>query len=191
METKPLPKCAPIAVSEIPEASALLFYGGNKLTEFVGNNLYKHPYRPPAFHAAFYIRDGLFLNVGKFKVIQKLEDEFRSSRRIDVISYSALLNADRVALCTFAILDTSKPKVGFDLPDYGIIDYLRFGFKFLRPTKNDICSENVVELFAMRKIVVSYRRPADTAPWHLFEFAYQNPEVCVVRTLHVGADFKT
>jgi len=187
---QPLPKFEPIKLDEIPAASTLLFYGGNRLTEFVGNTLYKHPYTPPAFHAAFYIADGLFLNVGKFKTVEVLEKEFRSSRRIDVIRYHYINDEAKKRLCRAAVLDTSKMRVGISLPDYSFTDYLRFGLKFLKPSKKDFCSENVVELFKTEQVEVSGKKAVDTAPWTLLEFALAHPSVCEIRTLFVGPDFK-
>ena len=193
VKTEPLPKYPPIKIEEIPAASGILFYGGNKLTELAGNRLYKFKYRPPAFHAAFYIGDpepGMFLNVGKFKTIQDISAEFRSTRRIDIIIYKNIDVDQRRRLAKLAIMDASKPKVGVSLPDYGITDYLRFGLRFLRPSKKDFCSENVCELLAAESVIVSSNKPVDTAPWDLQEFAEANPESCEIRTLWIGPDFK-
>lgn len=191
MKTKPLPKFDPINLADVPDCSTLLFYGGPWVTEFFGNKVYKHQYKPPAYHAAFYIEEGLFLNVGKFKCIQDIGTEFRSNRRIDVISYKYIRMDQVEPLKKAAYLDTSKPKVGISLPDYDIMAFLRFGFKFLKQSKkNDICSENVVQLFASQKIKVSNNDDYKTAPWNLFEYALANPDQCKVRTLWTGRDFK-
>ena len=185
---KPLPEYPRIALNAIRPASALIFYGGNKLTEFVGNKLYKHMYKPPAFHAALYLREGLFLNVGGYKTIQDLSKELASTQRVDVIEYT-MSNKERADVCKSAALDTSKPK-GIAIPDYGWRDYLRFGFKFLRPSKKDFCSENVAELLLTVGVRSSHKKPVDTAPWTLVEFAEANPRDCKLFTLHIGKDFK-
>ena len=191
MTFKPLPEFGPIALPSIPAASALLFYGGNKLTEFVGNTLYRHQFKPPAFHAAIYLSDGLFLNVGKFKQIKELSEELsNSTRRIDVVIYNKLSDQQRRRVCREAILDVSKPKTGLSLPDYGWTDYLRFGLRFLRPSKKDFCSENVAELLKGVGQQSSYKKPVDTAPWHLFDWAWANTIECDIKTLYVGKDFR-
>lgn len=174
---------------EIPKASALLFYGGTKPTEWVGNRLYHYPYKPPAFHAAFYIQDGLFLNVGDFRIIQELSLEMRSARRIDVIIFKNISDSVRIQLCNAALLDSSHPKVGLDLPDYAFTDYLRFGLRFLRPSKKEFCSENVVHLFLKGDIMISDKLAVDTAPWDLQTYAETHSESCELRTLWVGPDF--
>lgn len=185
-----LPKYDEIKLPKILPASTLIFYNGNKLTEWFGRQFAKHPYKLPAFHAAFYLSDGLFLNVGKFKTLQKLEDERLSTRRIDVITYKNIPDEVRRRLVIHAALDTTKPKIGFQLPDYAVLDYARFLLKFLKPSRKDICSENVVELFQSEGIQVSEKEPFNTAPWHLFEFAVKNPQLCEVRTYWKGPDFK-
>jgi hypothetical protein len=190
-ETKPLPSYPKIEVSEIPAASTLLFYGfpGNKLTQLVGNRVYGHSYNPPAFHAAFYLTDGLLLNVGKFRRLHQIEKEFKSTRRIDAISYPGISPETRRVLCKEASLDTSSPRFGLMFPDYAFTDYARFLFKIFRPSKRDFCSENVVETFAKADIRVSDLKPVETAPWDLQEFAEAHPEACEIRTLWVGGDF--
>lgn len=188
-DTQPLPVYEKIEIEQIPAASILLFYGGNKLTEMVGNNLYNHPYRPPAFHAAFYCENGLFLNVGKFRIIEEVTTELRSTRRVDVLILKGLSSVQREVAIKFAFLDSSKPKVGIELPDYSWTDYLRFGFKFLKPSKKDFCSENVVELFEKVGVKVSDKKAVDTAPWDLFGYAIANSDKFDIKTLHVGDQF--
>jgi hypothetical protein len=190
MTKQPLPKFEPIELADIPAASTLVFYGGNKLTEWVGGKIYKHPYTPPAFHAAFYMIDGLVLNVGKFRTVEELAKERRAKRRIDVIIYKKMPNIVRQRLVRYAALDTSKPKVGICFPDYGFTDFLRFGLRFLKPSKKDFCSENVVEVFAHQKVKVSDLKPVDTAPWDLFEYALAHPDECEVRTYWTGPEFR-
>lgn len=191
MKTKPLPKFEAIALENVPECSTLLFYGGTKVTEWFGNNIYKHQYKPPAYHAAFYIEQGLFLNVGKFKCVQEITAEFLSNRRIDVISYKYIRKDQVEPLKKLAYLDTSKPKVGLSLPDYDWRAFLRFGFKWIRQSKkNDFCSESVVQIFGSQKVKVSKFVDYDTAPWDLLDFALENPDQCKIRNLWTGGQFK-
>lgn len=190
MKPQPLPKYPSIALSAIKPASALLFYGGNKLTQFFGNKIYKHPYTPPAFHAALYIENGLFLNVGAYKTIEDLSKQLASTQRVDVIEYFMPEHA-RKDIVRASYLDTTKPKGLVSLPDYGWKDYLRFGIKFLRPSRKDFCSENVVELIeGVGRCKVSARKAVDTAPWHLLEFAEANPGKAQIFTYHSGKDFR-
>lgn len=79
--------------------------------------------------------------------------------------------------------------MGIQFPTYGIMDFLRFGFKWFKPTKRDICSENVVELMAAHGFSNSYQEPYNTAPWHLLEWAEKNPSSCAVSTIWKGKDF--
>lgn len=187
--TKPLPTYGHIEVNDIPAASILLFYGGVKLTELVGSRLYDHPYNPPAFHAAFYCEKGTFLNVGKFRVIQNLPEEFRSTRRIDVLILPYLTSTQRQTAVEFAKMDVSAKKP-FKISDYGWKDFLRFGFPGLKPSSKQICSENVVRLFDKIDQKVSDHASYDTAPWHLYERAYKHPEDFDIKTVWVGKDFK-
>jgi hypothetical protein len=192
--TVPLPEWDGIKQADIPPASIILFYGGNKLTQLIGNRLYGHPYNPPAFHAAFYIGDpeaGLFLNVGAFRTLQYLKDEFKSTRRIDIVTVKNLTSAQRKRLCAKALLDTSKPHAGIEFPDYAITDYLRFGFRFLKPSKKEFCSENVCDLFASEGVSISANKAVDTAPWDLEEFAETHREDFQMFTAWRGVDFKS
>jgi hypothetical protein len=178
-----------ISLADIPPASALLFYNGNKVTERAGMRLFGHRYWPPAFHAALYLEEGRFLNVGKFKTIELVERQLRSTRRVDVVIYKALSAMARRDVVGAAYRDTSSPKVGFMLPDYAVTDYLRFLVKAVRPSKKDFCSENVVEAFAAAGLKVSDQEPFNTAPWDLQEWAEARPEVCELRTLWVGSNY--
>lgn len=189
--TTPLPDYTTIEINAIPPASALLFYGGTWLTELAGNRMYRYPYKPPAFHAAFYIEDGLFLNVGAFKTIEQIESHLQTTRRVDVVIYKDTPQADRQKLLERAYTDTSKPKIGFSLPDYDWKGYLHFGIKWFKPFgSKDFCSENVVELFETAGVKVSANEPSETAPWDLQLYAEANPETCEIRTVYVGPDFK-
>ncbi len=192
---KPLPEFDRIALSAVKPASVVLFYGGNKLTEFVGNVIYRHPYKPPAFHAALYLGDipylgdSLILNVGAYKTLKNVKDEFLSSRRVDVIEYD-MPASTRDAIKSVAAKDTSKLDKPIELPDYGWRDYLRFGFKFLPASRKDFCSENCVELLEMGGVKSSHKKAVDTAPWTLLDFALSNPDRAHAFTLHVGDKFR-
>lgn len=203
-----LPEYPGISIEDIPPASALLFYNGNKLTERAGRALFQHPYWPPAFHAAIYIGDRLFLNVGKFRTLEDLTTELRSQRRIDVVIYRDLTPEQRQEIARAATLDTSPHRVGLSLPDYAITDYLRFLFRKLPASKADFCSENVAELFgrtsarglkslsswhavvkAAGGIRIAAGLPVDTAPWDIQEGAEVGFGGAESRTLHVGRDY--
>lgn len=197
-----------IAIDDIPPASALLFYNGNKVTERAGYRLFKHHYWPPAFHAAFYIGERLFLNVGKFKTVEDLTTELRSSRRIDVVIYKVLNQFQRQEMSREATLGTSKHRIGLTLPDYAVTDYLRFLFRGLPTSKKQFCSENVAETFGLSKahgndtgqtwadrvdtnggIRISDGLPVDCAPWDVLEGALNGMGGAEIRTLHVGHDY--
>lgn len=185
-----LPKYEDIGILQIPKGSVILFYGGNKLTELVGNKIYKHRYVPPAFHAALYAGNGVILNVGKFKTFQPLTKELISTRRVDVIIYNKLDVYKREDLVRDAMLDADKPRTGIQVSSYAITDYLRFGLRFLKPSKKDFCSENVVELLEGVGIKSSDSKAVNTAPWDLLEYALDHKDECDVKTLWVGTEFK-
>ncbi len=190
-KTEPLPGHPAMTVAEIPAASALLFYGGPRVTELVGERVYKHPYHPPAFHAAFYIDQGLFLNVGAFREIADVLGEFRTTRRIDVLIYTRLDPVQRQKLVRRAMLDTSRPKGIVAIADYSWTDFLRFGLTFLKPSKKEFCSENVVNLFNSEGIRTTDLPPDRTAPWDLYEYALAHPDEVTIRTLWIGPEFVT
>lgn len=194
MKPQPLPNYQKIEINDILPASTLLFYGGNKATEFYGNHRYHHQYTPPAFHAAFYLETGLQLSVGKFKVIKIVEEEFRSTRRVDVIMYPTIPEDVRKKVLHDAYLDADDPKLGLNLPTYGFFDFLRFEplLQWLPKSKHDICSENVYKRFLAEGVTVA-NKPSKTevAPWMLLEYALANPSRCQIRTLWIGKDFKT
>lgn len=193
----PLPVYPEIRIDQIPAASALVFYGapGNKATELVGQRLYGHKYNPVSFHAALYLKDGDFLNVGKTKEVLKIASEFRSARRIDVLVYE-LSDAQRTLITHAGYMDTSKANTPLEkllkrpLLDYGVTDFLRFGLKWWKPSKKDICSENVVENMDVAGFHPSDTEAYNTAPWDLVEWAEANPLKAKIYTLHEGADFK-
>lgn len=194
--TKPLPDFPKISIDAIKPASCLLFYGGNKLTEFFGNTIYRHPYKPPAFHAAVYVGKveylgtNLLLNVGAHRLLEELRPMLQTTRRVDVLEYD-MPDSTREKIKTRACHDTSKLNKLVDLPDYGWSDYLRFGFRFLKPSSKDFCSENVVELLEnYGGVKASEKKAVDTAPWHLLEFALKSPSTVHPFTLYTGKDFK-
>lgn len=184
-----LPGFPAIAYGDVPPASTLLFYSGNKLTEMFGNRVYRHRYTPPAFHAALTVGNGEMLNVGKFKTIEPIEKELISTRRVDAIIYNMTF-FQRDMITHNARLDIDKPKIGLMLPTYGVLDYLRFAVKWFRPTHYDICSENVVELLMSGGIISSVREPFNTAPWDLLSWAVDHPDKATVKTVWIGKDFK-
>lgn len=193
MKLQPLPEFPSITLRDIAPASTLLFYGGNKITSWYANKRYNHPYKPGAFHAALYLKDGLSLNVGKFKAITDVATQYRSTYRIDVITYLDLTPEQREAVVKQGLLDADEPHVGFNLPTYGLFDFLRFEpvlRKLLPEDKRDICSENVTREFGQADYTVSKKPAAQTAPWDLFEYALSRPEVCKLNTLWKGLDFK-
>jgi hypothetical protein len=191
---EPLPTFKLTTFEDVAPASTLLFYGspGNKWTERAASNIFGHPYNPPAFHAALYLSDGEYLNVGKFKTIDNIYDTIVkgafSTRRIDVIEYQMPKKA-RTAIVKAGHKDISKAKVGFQFPDYAITDYLRFGLPFLKASKKDFCSENVVENMEAQGVEVSHEKAVDTAPWDLLEYALNHPETCDIYTAFVGEKF--
>lgn len=190
---KPLPNYPELDYrnfTDVPKGSIALFYGGVKLTERVGSRLYKHPYNPPAFHAADYIENGLLLNVGAFRTIAPIWKEYLSTRRIDIISVRDITKEQRDILVKTAYEDSSTLNKPLAVSDYGWWDFLRFGVPFMKPSKKRFCSENVVLHFAKAGIKVSDLKPEDTAPWDLYEYALAHPERFEIYTLWNGKDFR-
>lgn len=188
-----LPKYKKIKVDDIPKASTLLFYHGNKLTEFIGRYVYKHPYYPPAFHAAIYtggVKNQL-LNVGKFVTLDSLEDEFRSTRRIDVVIYKQLTMKERGLAIKRGMKDLGKP--------YDMMGFLSFGkkipligklFSWAKGSKQlPYCSDHVVDSFKAAPYQVSGYNDEETAPWQLLEYAERYPKTIEIRTVWIGPDF--
>ena len=178
-----------ILLEDIPPASALIFYGtpGNELTERLGVNLYGCKFHPP-FHAALMMRDGIFHDVGKFRTDHPLEDEKRSTRRIDVIIYK-MTETQRSLIMRNTELDTSIPHTGLEVTDYGIGTFLHFGFPFINHSKKPVCSENDVRLLSSGSVTCADKSPEEVAPWDLVEWAENNQGVCELRTFWVGKDF--
>jgi hypothetical protein len=195
---EPLPAYPKIRLDQVPAASSLIFYGspGNKATELVGARLYGHKYNPPAFHAALYLINGEFLNVGKTREIVKLESEFKNTRRVDVIVYQKLTDPQRADVAASGYQDTSKVNSALEklvkrpLPDYSVGDFLRFGFKWFKPSKKDFCSENVVENLNVAGLNPTDHEPYNTAPWDLVEWAEAHPLEATIYTLYEGDVFK-
>lgn len=203
-----------IKLQDIPKASTLIHCGGNKITEWAGNDVYQFPYFPAPYHASLYKERGIALNVGKFKTLMEVDTECRSNRAIYVIVYKELTAEDREMICHEADVDADDPKLGINWSTYGFTDFLRFGFrdtalayykrkwgkfpawliktagKCVPSSNKDICSENVVLLFEKKEIQVSAQIPSATAPWDLVLFAEQNPHLCAIYLLHMGEDYK-
>jgi hypothetical protein len=209
----PYPKFDTVSPEQVLKASIWLFYGGNKVTEFFGNHVYKHPFWPAAFHAAGGLGGAEMLNIGIEATIKDVRKEYQETRRIDVIELLDLTDFERDIICR-----KFRRDAGNNIYDAG--GYARMGSKFwvLRflknihaSDKNDFCSDNVVDNFSEpplrrkgeadeeynslllpRKIEVSYLSSEDTAPWHLLEHAidknFQNG-TRRIRTVHIGPDF--
>lgn len=212
IEATPLPTFPRIRTEQIPAASILLFYGGTPLTEIAGNYIYKHPYRPAAFHAAGFIGKGEVLNVNKTTTIENILDMRQSTRRIDVIVLTDLTDEEREIICSRFRRDAGKnfyDGVGY-LRFGGKLKILRFLKKIKASEKDDFCSDNVVDnigaleayrrsgdsdevlasLRLSRAIPVSAYPAEDSAPWHLLEHALTLPDIRKVYTYWKGPDFK-
>ena len=206
-----LPVFEPLHEDNILPASILLFYGGNWLTE-LGGRIYKHPYKPAAYHAAGYIGRYEVLNIGKTATIEDIRSLKRSTRRIDVITLLDLNGNERDTICRKFRRDAGKNI--YDVGGYARfaskLKVLRF-LKFARSSReNDFCSDNVVDNFSEpplkhkgepdevykslllpRAIEVSAQKSEDTAPWHLLEHALANPSTRRVNTAWIGTEFKS
>lgn len=185
-----LPIFPRIDPADIPPGSGLVFQGlpGNKATERICAHKYGSPFHSH-FHAALMRRDLMFHNVGKYRSEEPLDKELRSERRIDVITYKAMTEADRAAIMRACAADTSRPHTLFQVTDYGVRTFIHQGFRFIKAGKKAICSENVVRLLQTRGILSSYEIPQETAPFELMLFAIRNPDLCEIRTVWVGEDF--
>ncbi len=194
----PLPDYPKTRLDQIPAASCFVFYGspGNKATEIGGGRLYGHKYTPVSFHAALYLKDGEFLNVGKTKEVLNIEKEFRTTRRVDVIVYKKLSDPQRAIITEAGYKDTAKTNTLLEkllkkpMLDYAITDFLRFGFKWWKPSKKDFCSENVVENMNLAGFNPTDLEPYNTAPWDLVEWAEAHQLEADIYTLHEGEEFK-
>lgn len=182
----PFPK---INIEGIPPASVLLFYGdpGVKMTQRLGVHIYGCKYHPP-FHAAIMLRDGLIHNVGKFRTDKLLEPELRDTRRVDVLIYP-MIEDQRRAIIQAAELDTSIPHTGIETTDYGIGQFLNFGFSFIGKGKQPVCSADVVKIMAVGRIECSDRESSETAPWDIFDHAMKNQLTVEKRTVWIGEKY--
>lgn len=194
MELKPLPNFEFIKVENIPICSSLIYYGNMPLTSFYGNKRFKHPYKPAAYHAARYLENGLALQVGKFRTLQKLSEDFTEKRRIDVISYNFIPENVKKQMITKAYLDADEPKWGYNRLRYGIFDFLRFEplLRWLPKSKQPICSEDTYNWFRDYGYVVGNRPnpKLEVAPWDLFAWAMENRDKVLIQTVWVGETFK-
>jgi hypothetical protein len=178
-----------IKLEDVPPASAAIFYGtpGNAITERIEVNLYKCPFHPP-FHSALTMRDLMFHNVGRFRTNELLQEEFRSSRRIDIIIYKKInTEAIRAKIMQATILDTSEPHFGLDITDYGVLNFIHFGFYFVYKGKELVCSGNVVKLLLDGNVRSSEDNASETTPHELVLYAMNHPDECEIRTLWIGA----
>lgn len=185
-----LPPFQMIDPEDIPPASVILVYGfpGVKPTQRIGVHKYHHPWHP-AFHAAVYLRDGIVHNVGQFRRDILLIEMFKSTRRVDVLIYTPMSDAQRKTIFQTAELDTSVPKFGFQVTDYGIAQLLNFGFYFIKDGKRPVCSENVVKIMGKGGVTCSFEGPGSTAPWDLQEYAQANKGIVEQRTVWIGPHY--
>lgn len=178
-----------IEVDHVPPASVLLVYGfpGNKATQRLGVNKYGIKFHPP-FHSAVTIRDGLFHNVGRWRTDMDIRELFQTTRRVDVLMYR-MTEAQRRDIVRAAELDTSVPKFGLNITDYGVGQFLNFGFSFIKDGDQPVCSANVVNIMGAGEIVCSSLPANDTAPWDIYLHAEANPLFVETRTLWSGSDY--
>lgn len=184
-----LPAFPEIGMDGVFPGDILLFYGfpGTEPTQRLGVNKYGCAFHPP-FHAALMMVDGIFHNVGQFTTDKMLSDEFKSSRRIDVIRYQ-MTPSQRTAVYQATELDTTIPRVGLNITSYGVMDFLHFGFSFIGKGKTPVCSADVVNLLAKGGVNCSPHPALETAPWDLQEYASTNPLTCQQFTLWSGPDY--
>jgi hypothetical protein len=183
-----LPLFPPISVSELLPGDTLLFYGypGVAVTQRLGVNKYGYKFHP-AYHAALMMRDGIFHDVGQFTTDHLIADEFKSTRRIDVIRYQ-MTQEQRTIIFQESELDTTIPHTGINITSYGIADFLHFGFSSIGRGKTPVCSANVVQLHTKANNICSVHPALDTAPWDLQEYATLTPSTQQF-TLWNGQDY--
>lgn len=210
MKFKPLPAYEYIEVRDIPPASIFLFYGGNALTSWWGNRVFKHEYRPASFHAAGGLGGCRLLNIGKTATIRDIRSMFQSTHRIDVIILHDLTDEERAIICRKFERDAGANF--YDVAGYARHASKSPALRFLKwiksSNKNDYCSDNVVDNFSEppirrpgdtdeiiaeltlpRKIEVSAHPGEDSAPWHLLEHALAHPQR-EIRRVWEGIEFK-
>ncbi len=194
--TEPVPEFMPIRWQDIPPASGLIFYGSNDLTATFGNRVYHHPWRPAASHAAIYLGNGDYLNVGAYKTKESIIRSMSvSTHRVDVIRYRMPDGAaDEIVKDCLAQISKDRERGPLGLPKpptYGVLDFVRFGLKWWGPQKQEFCSENYFNTFQRHGVRTSVQESYNTAPWHLVEYANENPSACEMLTLSVGIDFRS
>lgn len=172
-----------IGIHEIPKASTLLWYGSYPwVTEKCGRLYAQYPYKTPPGHASFAMGGDQHLNQGAKAEIKTIN--FPSTRRIDVIIYKGITTVQRDLACEEAKRREGRPYDGTGFMWAG-------GLKLFRPLKwADYCSESVAACFLEAGIKVSKDSPKWCEPWDLQFWAWENPNLCEVRTLHIGRDFK-
>lgn len=170
-----------IKIEDVPAASVLLYYNGNKWTEKEAR-LKGFPYKDPPFHTSFYLGGGEHLNQGLKAEIKPVADEFRSTRRVDVVTYPDLTPEDRAMIC-----DEARKRKGriYDIPGFA-----RFGFPFLKEWAfGNFCSEQVAEIFDVKGFRVSIKEPSKTEPFRLWQFSNLYPKNAPINTLHIGSEY--
>lgn len=196
MELKQNPIYPKIALKDITPASILVFYGGPKITEYFGNEVYKFPYKPAPFHLSVYLERGLHCNVGVFTTIEQVDHEFRSTRRIDVITFPYMNTEQR-----YKVLNYEYKRAGANSSRFRFYDLKGFLYaglrkvpllnKVLKPSRrHDFCSDNVADAFGKAPQKVSDKPDEETYPWDPVQWAWDNPEVASLYTLWIGNDFK-
>lgn len=213
MKFKPIPTFDFVRPEDVLKASIYVFYGGTKLTEIVGNHIYKHPYWPASYHTAGGMGGPKILNVAKETSIKDVRALFLPNNRVDVIELLDLTDQERDI-----IYRKFERDAGHNI--YDAIGYIRKGsrlkalrfLKYLHASeKDDYCSDNVIDNFSElpyrrkddtddiikslilpREIKVCYESSEDSTPWGIVEHGmdknFQNG-TRRFRTTHIGADF--
>ena len=178
------PEYPRIDLKDIPPASAALYYGsGPYLTEKCGRVQGGYPFNRPPFHASLILAGGKHLNQGKTAEIKELKEEFRSTRRIDVIVYNELSTINRTVICEWA---KGKQGTPYDVPGF-----LYFGFRIWRPWDwADFCSEQVAMAFELIGYRVSEKSSKWTPPWGLWHWANGAGPKASRFTLWQGSDYQ-
>ena len=197
MKTMSLPEFPKVDPHDLPECSALLFYGAGGVTS-LGAALYKHPYRPAAFHQAFHIHDGIIVNVNWTTFIQHIDDFLKSKYRIDVIRYREMTSMQKQQ-AEYTALQRAAGK-GRKMRFYDWRGYASFGFRkipalrhLVKPSKKwDFCSDQGVDIYESLRppIKISEYDDEMSAPWHTLEYALKYPDLCEIKTCWVGSKFK-
>lgn len=205
-----LPAYTAINANDLLGAEVLLFYGlpGTAATERIEVNEYGCSFHPP-FHAALsmgrlcwdqttkkVVSSGgiiapLFHDVGQWRTDHPITDEFRSSRRIDVLRYP-MTDDQRKLIINACISDDTEYslKSPLDFTSYGIITFIHEGFQFVKPGGRVICSEDDVKLMGASQpsVVISDLPMVNCKPSDLMVYALAHPEVQKF-TLWSGSDY--